>query len=89
MVVIMTSQTPIVDIPEVTDQQREWQVTLHLYVYMHVQSWGDERETRHILTQHRVNLRVLAGEPEQIKHGAAEIPIIQTKTGSIKSWSLM
>ena len=43
MVVIMTSQTPIVDIPEVTDQQREWQVTLHLYVIKQcVQVWGKQ-----------------------------------------------
>ena len=39
---------------------------------MHVQSWGNGC-TRYILTQLRVNFRVLAGEPPQIKHGAVEI----------------
>ena len=49
------------EIPEVSVQLQEWHATLHLYVHQYVQV-RENSCTCYLLTQHWVNLRILAEE---------------------------
>ena len=58
----------IAEIPEDRMQLPEWWVTLHLCVGQYVQVWGNSC-THCLLTQHWLNLRVLAEGHRQANKG--------------------